>query len=173
MENSQKDQVKKKNLFYMVVIFLLLAIVGYLALQINSANKKNHAYGQTINLLNSEKNELIVGRIAAAVAILIAGYLGFDPPGWVAEVVAFAFSLAAASLFPVIFLGIFYKRINKYGAIAGMLAGLFFTYGYIEYFKGLFLKWMGSPWGENIASNWLFGISPEGIGVIGMLFDGF
>lgn len=58
MENSQKDQAKKKNLFYMVVIFLLLAIVGYLALQINSANKKNHAYGQTINLLNSEKNEL-------------------------------------------------------------------------------------------------------------------
>ena len=124
-----------------------------------------------INPNISEKNELIVGRIAAAVAILIAGYLGFDPPGWVAEVVAFAFGLAAASLFPVIFLGIFYKRINKYGAIAGMLAGLFFTYGYIEYFKGLFLKWMGSPWGENIASNWLFGISPEGIGVIGMLLN--
>jgi len=124
-----------------------------------------------INPNISEKNELIVGRIAAAVAILIAGYLGFDPPGWVAEVVAFAFGLAAASLFPVIFLGIFYKRINKYGAIAGMLTGLFFTYGYIEYFKGLFLKWMGSPWGENIASNWLFGISPEGIGVIGMLLN--
>ena len=124
-----------------------------------------------INPNISDKNELIVGRIAAAVAILIAGYLGFDPPGWVAEVVAFAFGLAAASLFPVIFLGIFYKRINKYGAIAGMLTGLFFTYGYIEYFKGLFLKWMGSPWGENIASNWLFGISPEGIGVIGMLLN--
>ena len=119
----------------------------------------------------SEKNELLVGRIAAAVAILIAGYLGFDPPGWVAEVVAFAFGLAAASLFPVIFLGIFYKRINKYGAIAGMLTGLLFTYGYIEFFKGLFLKWLGSPWGENIASNWLFGISPEGIGVIGMILN--
>ncbi|MAD29141.1 MAG: cation acetate symporter [Woeseiaceae bacterium] len=124
-----------------------------------------------INPEISEKNELIVGRCAAAIAILIAGYLGFDPPGWVAEVVAFAFGLAAASLFPVIFLGIFYKRINKYGAISGMVTGLLFTYGYIEYFKGLFLKWMGSPWGENVTSNWLFSISPEGIGVIGMLLN--
>jgi cation/acetate symporter len=124
-----------------------------------------------INPEISEKNELVVGRCAAAIAILIAGYLGFDPPGWVAEVVAFAFGLAAASLFPVIFLGIFYKRINKYGAISGMVTGLLFTYGYIEYFKGLFLKWMGSPWGENVTSNWLFSISPEGIGVIGMLLN--
>ena len=120
---------------------------------------------------SDSERELLVGRIAAAVAILIAGYLGFDPPGWVAEVVAFAFGLAAASLFPAIFLGIFYKRINKYGAIAGMITGLLFTYGYIEYFKGLFLKWIGSPWGENIASNWLLGISPEGIGVIGMILN--
>ena len=86
----------------------------------------------------SEKNELRAGRIAAAVAILIAGYLGFDPPGWVAQVVAFAFGLAAASLFPVILMGIFYKRMNKEGAIAGMVTGLLFTYGYIEFFKGLF-----------------------------------
>ncbi|HNP37466.1 MAG TPA: cation acetate symporter [Woeseiaceae bacterium] len=116
----------------------------------------------------SDKHELLVGRIAAAFAILVAGYLGFDPPGWVAQVVAFAFGLAAASLFPAILLGIFFKRINKQGAIAGMLAGLVFTYGYIEFFKGLFLKWAGAPWGENLASNWLFGISPEGIGVVGM-----
>jgi len=115
----------------------------------------------------SESHELLAGRIAAAFAILIAGYLGFDPPGWVAQVVAFAFGLAAASLFPVILLGIFFKRVNKQGAIAGMLTGLLFTYGYIEFFKGLFLKWAGAPWGENVASNWLFGISPEGIGVIG------
>jgi len=115
----------------------------------------------------SESRELLAGRIAAAFAILIAGYLGFDPPGWVAQVVAFAFGLAAASLFPVILLGIFFKRVNKQGAIAGMLTGLLFTYGYIEFFKGLFLKWAGAPWGENVASNWLFGISPEGIGVIG------
>jgi len=119
----------------------------------------------------SEKKELLAGRIAAAFAILVAGYLGFDPPGWVAQVVAFAFGLAAASLFPVILLGIFFKRANKQGAIAGMLTGLFFTYGYIEYFKGLFLKWAGAPWGENIADQWLFGISPEGIGVIGMLLN--
>jgi cation/acetate symporter len=119
----------------------------------------------------SDKNELLAGRIAAAFAIAVAGYLGFDPPGWVAQVVAFAFGLAAASLFPVIFLGIFFKRANKQGAIAGMLTGLIFTYGYIEYFKGLFLKWAGSPWGENVAENWLFGISPEGIGVIGMCLN--
>ena len=119
----------------------------------------------------SEARELLAGRIAAAFAILVAGYLGFDPPGWVAQVVAFAFGLAAASLFPVILLGIFFKRINKQGAIAGMLTGLLFTYGYIEFFKGLFLKWAGAPWGENIAANWLFGISPEGIGVIGMCLN--
>ena len=119
----------------------------------------------------SEKGELLAGRIAAAFAIMIAGYLGFDPPGWVAQVVAFAFGLAAASLFPAILLGIFYKRMNKEGAIAGMLTGLLFTYGYIEFFKGLFLKWAGAPWGDNVAANWLFGISPEGIGVVGMLLN--
>jgi len=119
----------------------------------------------------SEARELLAGRVAAGVAILVAGYLGYDPPGWVAQVVAFAFGLAAASLFPAILLGIFFKRVNKQGAIAGMLTGLLFTYGYIEYFKGLFLKWAGSPWGENVADHWLFGISPEGIGVVGMLLN--
>ncbi|MDH5302582.1 MAG: cation acetate symporter [Gammaproteobacteria bacterium] len=119
----------------------------------------------------SEQRELLAGRIAEVFAILVAGYLGFDPPGWVAQVVAFAFGLAAASLFPVILLGIFFKRVNKQGAIAGMLTGLIFTYGYIEFFKGLFLKWAGSPWGENVAANWLFGISPEGIGVVGMCLN--
>lgn len=119
----------------------------------------------------SDKNELRAGRIAAAFAILIAGYLGFDPPGWVAQVVAFAFGLAAASLFPAILLGIFFKRANREGAIAGMLTGLLFTYGYIEFFKGLFLKWAGAPWGENTAEHWLWGISPEGIGVIGMCLN--
>jgi len=119
----------------------------------------------------SDKNELRAGRIAAAFAILIAGYLGFDPPGWVAQVVAFAFGLAAASLFPAILLGIFFKRVNREGAIAGMLTGLIFTYGYIEFFKGLFLKWAGAPWGVNSAEHWLFGISPEGIGVIGMCLN--
>ena len=119
----------------------------------------------------SDKKELLAGRIAAALAIVVAGYLGFDPPGWVAQVVAFAFGLAAASLFPAILLGIFFKRVNKQGAIAGMITGLIFTYGYIEYFKGLFLKWAGAPWGENVAEYWLLGISPEGIGVIGMCLN--
>jgi len=119
----------------------------------------------------SDRNELRAGRIAAAFAILVAGYLGFDPPGWVAQVVAFAFGLAAASLFPAILLGIFFKRVNREGAIAGMLTGLLFTYGYIEYFKGLFLKWAGAPWGNNTAEHWILGISPEGIGVIGMCLN--
>jgi len=119
----------------------------------------------------SERRELLAGRVSAAVAIGIAGFLGYYPPAFVAQVVAFAFGLAAASLFPVILLGIFSSRINKQGAIAGMLTGLAFTYGYIEYFKGLFLPWAGAPWSENVAANWLFGISPEGIGAIGMCLN--
>ena len=71
----------------------------------------------------------------------------------------------------MILLGIFFKRVNREGAIAGMLAGLLFTYAYIEYFRGLFLKWAGSPWGANSPEQWLLGISPEGIGVIGMCLN--
>lgn len=112
----------------------------------------------------TEKDELRAGRVAAGVAILIAGYLGFNPPGFVAQVVAFAFGLAAASLFPAILMGIFSTRVNKTGAIAGMLTGLIFTFGYIIVFKGVFF----APLRENIPANWLLGISPEGIGVVGM-----
>ncbi len=119
----------------------------------------------------SERKELLAGRISAAIAIAIAGYLGYYPPDFVAQVVAFAFGLAGASLFPPILLGIFSKRVNKEGAIAGMITGLVFTYGYIEYFKGLFLPWAGAPWAENVAENWLFGISPEGIGVVGAFLN--
>ena len=115
----------------------------------------------------SEKNELLAGRVAAAVAVVVAGYLGYNPPGFVSQVVAFAFGLAAASLFPVILMGIFSKKINKEGAIAGMLTGLIFTAGYIVYFKGVFV----TPFAENIPDNWLFGISPEGIGVVGMALN--
>ena len=115
----------------------------------------------------SQKQELLAGRISAAVAILLAGYLGYNPPGFVAQVVALAFGLAAASLFPVILLGIFSYRINKQGAIAGMLTGLGFTVGYIIYFKGVFV----APFAENIAENWLFGISPEGIGAVGAILN--
>ena len=115
----------------------------------------------------SERGELLIGRISAAVAILCAGYLGYNPFGFVGQVVALAFGLAAASLFPVILLGIFSLRVNKYGAIAGMLSGLVFTVGYIVYFKGVFIE----PLAENVRENWLFGISPEGIGGIGALIN--
>jgi cation/acetate symporter len=115
----------------------------------------------------TDRQELAAGRIAAAVAILLAGYLGWNPPGFVAQVVAFAFGLAAASLFPAILMGIFSKRVNKQGAIAGMLTGLLFTFSYILVYKGVFFE----PLRENIAANWLLGISPEGIGVVGMLLN--
>lgn len=110
----------------------------------------------------TERQELMYARIAAAVAVGIAGLFGIYPPGFVAQVVAFAFGLAAASFFPVILLGIFYKRMNKEAAISGMLTGLVFTFSYIVYFKFV------SP-EDNNPSNWWFGISPEGIGTLGML----
>jgi len=115
----------------------------------------------------TDKQELTAGRIAAAVSIGIAGYLGSNPPAFVAQVVAFAFGLAASSLFPVILLGIFSIRMNKWGAVAGMLTGLIFTMGYIIYFKGVFI----APMAENVPANWLLGISPEGIGTVGMVLN--
>jgi cation/acetate symporter len=119
---------------------------------------------RTFNPSMSEKKELRIARIAAAGAVVIAGYFGINPPGFVAEVVAFAFGLAAASFFPVIIMGIFSSRINKEGAIAGMVTGLVFTLSYITYFKFI------SP-ELNSADNWWFGISPEGIGSIGMMLN--
>jgi cation/acetate symporter len=118
----------------------------------------------------TEKTELRIARISAAVAVGIAGYFGINPPGFVAEVVAFAFGLAAASFFPVIIMGIFSTRMNKEGAIAGMLSGLIFTLGYIIYFKfGMNLFGLSA---EAVSSDrWLFGISPEGIGSIGMVIN--
>ena len=112
----------------------------------------------------TEKQELLAARGAAVVAICIAGYFGINPPGFVAQVVAFAFGLAAASFFPVILMGIFYKRMNKEGAIAGMIAGFSFTALYIIYFRFI------NPAADN-AENWLFGISPEGIGTLGTLIN--
>ncbi|MXP48346.1 cation acetate symporter [Altererythrobacter luteolus] len=112
----------------------------------------------------SEKGELRAARLAASAAIIVAGFLGIYPPGWVAQVVAFAFGLAAASLFPAIFMGIFTKSMNREGAIAGMVSGLAFTFLYIAYFK----LWAPQA---NVAANWLLGISPEGIGIIGMLIN--
>ncbi len=112
----------------------------------------------------SEKGELIAARIAAGFAVVIAGYFGINPPGFVAQVVAFAFGLAAASFFPAIILGIFSKRMNRAGAIVGMVAGLLFTAGYISYFKFLHPE-------LNTPEHWWWGISPEGIGTLGMLLN--
>ncbi len=109
----------------------------------------------------SEKNELRAARISIAVAVIVAGYFGINPPGFVAEVVAWAFGLAAATFFPAILMGIFGKRMNMEGAIAGMSVGLIFTGIYIVYFK----YWGGTP------DQYFFGISPEGIGTLGMLLN--
>ncbi|MCX7793413.1 MAG: VC_2705 family sodium/solute symporter, partial [Thermodesulfovibrionales bacterium] len=112
----------------------------------------------------SEKTELVWARIAAGLAVIIAGYFGINPPGFVAQVVAFAFGLAASSFFPAILLGIFWKRTTKEGAIAGMLTGITFTAAYIIYFKFV------NP-AANTPEHWFLGISPEGIGTIGMLIN--
>ena len=112
----------------------------------------------------SDKQELLAARLAAMVAIGISAYFGINPPGFVASVVAFAFGLAAASFFPAIIMGIFSKRMNKEGAIAGMVTGIGFTAAYIIYFKFI------SP-DLNSAEHWLFGISPEGIGLLGMVVN--
>ena len=119
---------------------------------------------QTLMPKITEKQELLYARIAAAVAVCVAGLFGVYPPAFVAQVVAFAFGLAAASLFPALLLGIFYKRMNKEGAITGMLVGLIFTFSYIVYFKFVAPE-------LNSADNWLLGISPEGIGFVGMLLN--
>ena len=119
---------------------------------------------QTLLPRITEKQELLYARLAAAVAVTVAGLFGIYPPAFVAQVVAFAFGLAAASLFPALLLGIFSKRANKEGAISGMLAGLVFTFAYIAYFKFVAPE-------LNSAEYWLWGISPEGIGAIGMLLN--
>lgn len=119
---------------------------------------------RTMYPMISDKNELRIARIAAAGAVILAGYFGVNPPGFVAQVVAFAFGLAAASFFPAILLGIFYKRMNAEGAITGMVVGLLFTIVYIVYFALL------NPELNN-KDHWWFGISPEGIGTVGMLLN--
>ena len=112
----------------------------------------------------SEKNELYAARIAIAVAVVAAGLAGLNPPGFVAQVVALAFGLAASSFFPAIILGIFDKRMNKEGAITGMIVGIVFTASYIIYFK----PQLGGP---GLPENFWWGISPEGIGTLGMILN--
>jgi cation/acetate symporter len=112
----------------------------------------------------TDQQELIIARVSAGMAVGVAAYFGINPVGFVAQVVAFAFGLAAASFFPAILMGIFSKRMNKEGAIAGMVAGIVFTAVYITWFKLVHPE-------LNSAENWLFGISPEGIGAVGMLIN--
>ena len=112
----------------------------------------------------TEKQELLFSRLATALAIGVAGLFGIYPPAFVAQVVAFAFGLAASTLFPVLLLGIFSKRLNKEGAITGMLAGFALTSSYIIFFKFMYPE-------LNSSENWFFSISPEGIGFVGMIFN--
>jgi cation/acetate symporter len=116
----------------------------------------------------SERGELIAARLSATVAVVIAGYFGINPPGFVAAVVALAFGLAAASFFPAIVLGIFYKRMNKEGAIAGMVVGISLMLFYMLKFKfGIFDG--GKEAVTGLSKDWWFGVSPEGFGTIAML----
>ncbi len=119
---------------------------------------------RSLNPKITEKQELLYARLAAAGAVIIAGYFGVHPPGFVGQVVAFAFGLAAASFFPVIVLGIFYTRMNREAAIAGMVTGIVFTASYICYFVFIHPE-------INHAGHWWFGISPEGIGTAGMFLN--
>jgi len=118
----------------------------------------------------SEKKELLASRIAMAAAILVAGYLGMNPPGFAAQVVALAFGLAASSIFPVLMMGIFNKRMNREGAIVGMLVGLTTTLVYIFWFKGWFFI-PGTEMAPNTVDNWFMGISPEAFGAVGALLN--
>lgn len=135
-----------------------LSTASGLLLVISSA-VAHDVYYRLIDPGASESRRVMVGRVMVGFALAIAGYFGINPPGFVAQVVAFAFGLAAASFFPAIVLGIFDKRTNREGAIAGMLVGLAFTATYI-----ISIKFYG-------ASPWIFGISAEGIGAIGMVLN--
>jgi cation/acetate symporter len=124
-----------------------------------SSSIAHDIYYRIIDSSASEQKRVFVGRIMVGFSLVLAGYFGVNPPGFVSQVVAFAFGLAAASFFPVIFLGIFDKRTNSEGAIAGMLTGLIFTIIYI----------IGVKFGG--MQPWFFGVSPEGIGTLGMLMN--
>jgi cation/acetate symporter len=124
-----------------------------------SSSIAHDVYYRIVDPQASEQKRLFVGRIMVGLSLVLAGYFGVNPPGFVGQVVAFAFGLAASSFFPVIILGIFDKRTNKEGAIAGMLTGLIFT---IVYIVGV--KFVGMP-------AWFFGVSAEGIGTLGMIIN--
>jgi len=146
-----------------------LSTAAGLLLAISSAISHDLIKG-SINPNISEKGELLAARVAMGFAIVVATYLGLNPPGFAAQVVALAFGLAAATIFPVLMMGIFSKRINKEGAITGMLAGLIFTAVYIFLYLGWFFI-PGTNTYENVAANYFFGISPLSIGTIGALVN--
>jgi cation/acetate symporter len=123
-----------------------------------------------INPHISDKGELLAARISMAVAIVVATWLGMNPPGFAAQVVALAFGIAAASIFPALMMGIFSKRVNSAGAMAGMLAGLLSTTIYIFLYLGWFFI-PGTNTFANVPENWLFGISPLSFGAIGAMIN--
>ena len=129
-----------------------------------SASVSHDLIKKIINPKISDKNELIAARLAAVVAVCVAGYFGINPPGFVAATVALAFGLAAASFFPAIILGIFYKKMNKEGAISGMIIGILSMLFYMTKFK---FGWFGG----GTKADWWLGISPEGFGTIAMLLN--
>jgi cation/acetate symporter len=146
-----------------------LSTAAGLLLAISSAISHDLIKG-SINPNISEKGELLAARISMAVAIVVATWLGMNPPGFAAQVVALAFGIAAASIFPALMMGIFSKRVNNKGAIAGMLAGLITTSVYIF----VYLGWFFIPGTNNLANtpdNWLFGISPLSFGAVGAMIN--
>ncbi|PTW51608.1 MULTISPECIES: sodium:solute symporter family protein [Rhodovulum] len=146
-----------------------LSTAAGLLLAISSAISHDLIKG-SINPNISEKGELLAARISMTGAILIATWLGLNPPGFAAQVVALAFGLAAATIFPALMMGIFSKRVNKEGAIAGMLVGLIFTAVYIFLYKGWFFI-PGTATFEDVPANYLFGISPLSIGTVGAVLN--
>lgn len=146
-----------------------LSTAAGLLLAISSAISHDLIKG-SINPNISERGELLAARISMGFAIVVATYLGLNPPGFAAQVVALAFGLAAATIFPVLMMGIFSKRINKEGAIAGMLVGLVFTSVYIFLYLGWFFI-PGTNVYENVPANHFFGISPLSIGTVGAVLN--
>ena len=131
-----------------------------------SASVSHDLIKKIVNPKISEKNELVAARLSSIIAVCVAGYFGINPPGFVAATVALAFGLAAASFFPAIILGIFYKRMNKQGAVAGMIVGILtMLYYMLKYKLGLFDTAIPNK------SEWWFGISPEGFGSVAMLLN--
>ena len=146
-----------------------LSTAAGLLLAISSAVSHDLIKG-SINPNISEKGELLAARISMAVAIVVATWLGMNPPGFAAQVVALAFGIAAASIFPALMMGIFSKRINNVGAITGMLAGLLSTVIYIFLYLGWFFI-PGTATFANTPDNWLFGISPLSFGAVGAVIN--